>query len=1116
MNSFSPWRVPGRIAYVVNHSYPYSTNGYAVRTHGVARGLAELGHSVLVIARPGYPRDLAGMEKIDNPCSLTIEGIRYLFIDEPLRSAGSNEAWLEGAAKSLQEIFRIFKPSAVMSASNWENAVPALRAANSLALPFVYEVRGFWEISRCSREPEFEHSADYAYIVEQESTVARAASEVVTINRLMREELVRRGVERSNLSLLPNGINKIPVIDGHPKIVRESIGIRSRYVVGYIGSFTEYEGIEDLIAAVSKLSTNGVDVSLMLVGSSNAVGLLDSGCTRRAAYRDLAVKLGISERLVLIGRQRQEDVGDYYRIADIIVIPRRPHHVSHLVSPIKPIEAAAWGKCVLLSDVGALKDLQEQIPSFEYFKAGDQADLVRSLGDLLIDHDRRYTISAANRLSASAVTWAAGVLELSQRINLISRKSTAPSTPRHQQVLTLTNEVDGDCHIYLSDEPRWHQFAIEETDFVRLHGTVQYEHVAAQVNGKCVLLVEYYNEHGKLIPGPYPSLQKSDTVGWFAYIRPAFNEELCSLRPPLNAKTVRIGFRAFHATGTSVSIKNSVRLAWLDNRVRSSLNTTTNKITTLPFEDGVSRSPPRLKVASIFDSFSHACFAPECDLISITPEGWRDQLFSQKIDIILVESAWHGNNDSWLYRIANYNSPPGNELKDVLKWAKKFGIPTVFWNKEDPPNFNRFIDRASDFDYIFTTDENCIDRYRQRVPESTYVGALPFAAQTEIHNPFLEAPRLNATSFAGTYYADDFEARRYSMDMLLRTSAQYGLAIFDRMHGMTGDEKKRFLFPEDLRKFIQGSLNYSEMLAAYRRYRVALNVNSVADSPTMFSRRVFELLACGTPVVSTASRGIDSMFHGLVPTVESELEAREALHSLMTSGIEWQRASVRGIRAVYAKHTYAHRLEQMTKAIGLVSKGSQSNAVVVVIPSGCPQNFAKCMVEQRSYPVEVVVSRAGYNPEVFSKHIAALKSGGIRVVGMPHENIASYVRCRYQSSVVALCNSKHHYGPNYLTDALYSVSDASGGVSTIHPSDDIYNHFNSRSFEPFSQIGTSSSLLFVGSIVVSTTHRLLNQIFSLNKEGYVEVPFQARQRAWFDFLPHVMSKHADKNIVNLD
>ena len=197
--------------------------------------------------------------------------------------------------------------------------------------------------------------------------------------------------------------------------------------------------------------------------------------------------------------------------------------------------------------------------------------------------------------------------------------------------------------------------------------------------------------------------------------------------------------------------------SFLENDGKESLRPS---IQCLPFEMPRSNIKRRLRVASVLDSFSQACFEPECELISITPEAWQQQLLGMEVDLLLVESAWHGNDDSWLYRVASYERAPGNELSDVIRWAKKNGIPTVFWNKEDPANFDRFIDRAVEFDFIFTTDENCIERYRLLCSTSTSIAVLPFAAQPRIHNSVLDQPRNSRTCFAGTYYADDFERRR--------------------------------------------------------------------------------------------------------------------------------------------------------------------------------------------------------------------------------------------------------------------------------------------------------------------------------------------------------------------
>ena len=458
-------------------------------------------------------------------------------------------------------------------------------------------------------------------------------------------------------------------------------------------------------------------------------------------------------------------------------------------------------------------------------------------------------------------------------------------------------------------------------------------------------------------------------------------------------------------------------------------------ITPLPFESRKAEPPRRLKVASILDTFTHACFAPECDLIPIGPDNWIEAFKEHEIDMLFVESAWHGNDDAWLYRVAKYNAPPGNELSDVIAWCGKHNIPTVFWNKEDPPNFDRFVDRASEFNFIFTTDENCIPRYKERCPNAHGIEALPFAAQPSLHNPILKTTRLDKTCFAGTYYADCYEERREWMDILLRAGAEVGLDFFDRMHDLTGPQKQRYLLPKDLREYVRGKLDYDEMIDAYRRYRTFLNVNSVYDSPTMFSRRVYELLACGTPVVSTPSLGIERYFGDLVPQVRTMEEAREALKVLMTDTRHWLRTSALGVRRVFSEHTYRHRMETVCHSLGIgTGLFLEGPLMVIVNPTGHGDRFVELLKNQTLKPVQAVVVGIPARDESARRHLESLESGGLGAVALPVENIPSYVRNRFGQSIVALCDSRRYYGPNYLLDAVHAVSGSPDvGISGILP-----------------------------------------------------------------------------------
>ncbi|HEY8810510.1 MAG TPA: glycosyltransferase [Solirubrobacterales bacterium] len=335
------------------------------------------------------------------------------------------------------------------------------------------------------------------------------------------------------------------------------------------------------------------------------------------------------------------------------------------------------------------------------------------------------------------------------------------------------------------------------------------------------------------------------------------------------------------------------------------------------------REPPRgpgerFRVASILDEMSAACFAPECDLVALSLEGWREQLEARRPDLLLVESAWNGNGGEWQYRIAQY---PRKDLaglpalRALLDGCRERGIPTAFWNKEDPVHFERFSEAASLFDHVFTTDARCVERYRSLPGERT-VAPLPFAAQPRIHNPVAAvAERSASPCFAGAWYRDRHPDRRRSLEALLDAARPRGLVIYDRRFGA---DDAAFGFPERFAPHILGKLPYERILDVYKGHRVFLNANSVVDSPTMCSRRVFELAACDTAIISTPGAALSALLgEGMVEEAGDEEAAAAALERLLGEGSARARRARAARRTVFAKHTYAERLATIAETAGL-------------------------------------------------------------------------------------------------------------------------------------------------------------------------------------------------------
>lgn len=442
-------------------------------------------------------------------------------------------------------------------------------------------------------------------------------------------------------------------------------------------------------------------------------------------------------------------------------------------------------------------------------------------------------------------------------------------------------------------------------------------------------------------------------------------------------------------------------------------------------EEKVDFSPPSVKAAAIsilgwpapeksnkpvvmgiMDEFTTGCFEQDVTLIQPRPDNWFALMEKFPPELVFIESAWKGNLGSWQYRVAEYANKPGKELSQLTAYARSQGIPVVFWNKEDPVHHDKFMQAAKLADHIFTTDSNMIPSYQRRT-RNLSVHSLAFAAQPVLHKPAGLKGRKTASCFAGSWYGNRHAERGASMGWLLKAANTFPLDIYDRNFG-TGV----FPFPDVFSKSIRGSLPYLELCKEYNQYRVFLNVNSVTDSPTMFSRRVFELMACGTPVVSTYARGIAETFNSdAVWLIESEQEAENAIQTLLNDDNEWRRRSLAGIREVYSNHTYAHRFEQVFAATGRPIKlcNNARVALLVTIAEMADLDALEALKAQQTYKdvILIVLTDQAY--------VVNEKTGTFLVSSIADvSDIVKKQNCKF----IANIKPQQQYGAAFLQDLI--------------------------------------------------------------------------------------------------
>lgn len=129
-----------------------------------------------------------------------------------------------------------------------------------------------------------------------------------------------------------------------------------------------------------------------------------------------------------------------------------------------------------------------------------------------------------------------------------------------------------------------------------------------------------------------------------------------------------------------------------------------------------------LRVAGILDELSCFCFPYECKFLELDIVNYIEKMEEFKPQLLFIESAWHGLKNHWYTKVYNLSI----EIREILIWCREHKVPTVFWNKEDPVHFDTFLGVASWFDWVYTTDMDCVPLYK-RLLKHNRVGVLPFA-----------------------------------------------------------------------------------------------------------------------------------------------------------------------------------------------------------------------------------------------------------------------------------------------------------------------------------------------------------------------------------------------------
>jgi PEP-CTERM/exosortase A-associated glycosyltransferase len=365
-----------RTLHVLDHSIPLHS-GYTFRTAALLREQRALGWETFHLTSPKQGETSAAVEDIDGLRFYRTPAATGALAHLPI---GKELGLMMQTERRLGEVAGEVHPDIIHAHSPVLNALPAIKVARQLGIPVVYEIRAFWEDAAVDHGSTTEGSLRYRATRKLETRAIQQADHVFTICEGLRADILARGIPADKVTVVPNAVDTASFKLASPPdpILRQKLGLTGKTVIGFVGSFYAYEGLDLLLEAVPAITKERPDIGVLLVG----------GGPQEANLRQQAVKLGLKDVVVFAGRVPHQEVGRYYDLINVLAYPRHPIRLTELVTPLKPLEAMAQGQLFVASDVGGHKELVEHNKTGILFKAGDRQALAEAIAGLL--NNRQY------------------------------------------------------------------------------------------------------------------------------------------------------------------------------------------------------------------------------------------------------------------------------------------------------------------------------------------------------------------------------------------------------------------------------------------------------------------------------------------------------------------------------------------------------------------------------------------------------------------------------------------------------------------------------------------------------------------------------------------------------
>lgn len=433
----------------------------------------------------------------------------------------------------------------------------------------------------------------------------------------------------------------------------------------------------------------------------------------------------------------------------------------------------------------------------------------------------------------------------------------------------------------------------------------------------------------------------------------------------------------------------------------------------------------KLDIIGIFDEFLYNSYKNIFNIKLIYP----NELIDKDYSLFFCESCWNGNNGKWKFKINS--SYIREEVSNILKQCKDLKIPTIFFNKEDPVNFDSYIETAKCFDIIITTDINCVDKYKTLTNSKIFV--MPFTIDPLTINNIGRCNDNDESFFAGSYtYNLSEDRKKNTITLLDKLKIKENMFLFDR--SLNEETRKNFyqnkyslnMFHPKYNKYVYHSITHEELLNIHKIKNWCGNLNTVKNSSTMFARRVLEASIMKNSLVTDYSEGVYKNFKNSIYKLEDDLKF-QTNEEILLNQIKKQN----GWRNVIEKYnSYTHFSEIFKKIniknfenpfsqkekISVICSTNRINSYSIILENYNRQNYNNKELIivfnlDMNYNIQNIINN-NKNSNIIIKQIDEKETLGYclnEAIKLSNGNIISKF------------DDDDYYGENYLIDMNYSM-----------------------------------------------------------------------------------------------